>query len=334
MKKWMIYLVVAIMAMVIAGCGSQANNEPATEPAGTGAAQAESEQPAENEAAADAPSEIIVTHALGETTVPVNPEKVVVFDFGVLDSLDQLGVEVTGVPQSNIPPYLAKYEDAAYENVGSLKEPDFEKISAIDPDLIIISGRQSDAYEELNKLGPTIFLGVDASDYMGSFESNARTLGEIFDKSAEVEEELTRVEGAIDQLHEQVTASSANALIVLANEGSISAYGAGSRFGIIHDVFGFVPVDDQIEVSTHGMSVSFEYIVEKNPDYLFVIDRGAAVGGESAAKAVIENDLVKRTAAYENGNIIYLDPNYWYLSGGGLLSVSEMVSEVAAALQP
>lgn len=50
------------------------------------------------------------------------------FDFGILDTLDKLGVQVTGVPQANIPPYLSKYADKdAYSNVGSLKEPDFEK---------------------------------------------------------------------------------------------------------------------------------------------------------------------------------------------------------------
>ena len=57
-----------------------------------------------------------------------NPEKVVVFDFGMLDTLDELGVEVAGLPQANVPAYLSKYEDAKYANVGSLKEPDFEAI--------------------------------------------------------------------------------------------------------------------------------------------------------------------------------------------------------------
>src|SRR5699024_7774833 len=85
---------------------------------------------------------ITITHELGETTVQKNPEKIVVFDFGALDTLDKLGIDVVGVPKGNIPTYLKKYEAKEYENVGSLKEPDFEKIAQIDPDLIIISGRQ------------------------------------------------------------------------------------------------------------------------------------------------------------------------------------------------
>jgi iron complex transport system substrate-binding protein len=52
------------------------------------------------------------------------------------------------------------------------------------------------------------------------------------------------------------------------------------------------------------MNVSFEYIVEKDPDYLFVVDRNAVVGGDAAAKETIENELVQRTKAYQNGKII------------------------------
>ncbi|RKD24477.1 ABC transporter [Ammoniphilus oxalaticus] len=276
---------------------------------------------------------VVVKHRLGETEVVKNPQKVVVFDFGALDSLDRLGVEVAAVPQATVPAYLKKYEDSKYVNAGSLKEPDFEAISELDPDLIIISGRQQDLYEELSKIGATIFLGVDTNRYMESYTENANILAQIFDKQAEVDTALTEVEEAIKELHDQVADSDKTALIILANEGNVSAYGPASRFGIIHDVFGFTPVDSKIEVSTHGQSISFEYIAEKNPDYLFVIDRGAVVaGGTPGAKQLVENELVKKTKAYENGKIVYLDADYWYLSGGGLISVAEMVKEVGVAL--
>ena len=42
---------------------------------------------------------ITITHELGETPVTTNPERVVVFDLGILDALDNLGVNVTGVVQ-------------------------------------------------------------------------------------------------------------------------------------------------------------------------------------------------------------------------------------------
>ena len=113
----------------------------------------------------------------------------------------------------------------------------------------------------------------------------------------------------------------------------MSAYGPSSRFGLIHDVFGFGAADEKIEVSTHGQSISFEYIMETNPDVLFVIDRNTAVGGESGAEETIENELVQKTTAFKEDKIIYLNPDSWYLSGGGLKSVKIMAEEIEASLK-
>lgn len=321
MKKWLLLLTLSVFTLVLAACGQDGGTA-------SNASGGETEAPAAEE--------LTITHLLGETPVQKNPSKIVVFDFGILDSLDKLGIEVTGVPQANIPPYLSKFEDAKYENVGSMKEPDFEKINSIKPDLIIISGRQQEAYDELSKIGPTIYLGVDTNRYMDSFKENMHTLGQIFEKETEVEQELAAIDDSIKALNEKATASGKNALIILANEGKLSAYGPGSRFGILHDVFGFEAVDSNIEVSTHGKDISNEYIVEQNPDYLFVVDRGAVVttgSGQSGAKQTVENELVQTTNAYKDGHIVYLDPNYWYLSGGGLMSVSEMVKEIEAVIE-
>ncbi|GAA4708239.1 siderophore ABC transporter substrate-binding protein [Brevibacillus fulvus] len=324
-KKLLSILFTGLLAVFTAACGT---NSAAPAPAANATAATAAAQPGEEE--------LTIKHQLGETKVKKNPQKVVVFDFGVLDSLDKLGVEVTGVPQNNIPAYLSKYKDSKYANVGGLKEPDFEKINEIGPDLIIISGRQQDSYEEFSKIAPTLYMAVDTSKYMESFTDNMKTLGQIFGKEAAVDEALAQLNDTIKSVHEKVTATGKNALIILANEGKVSAYGAGSRFGIIHDLLGFVPVDPNIEASTHGQSISFEYIAEKDPDYLFVIDRGAVVttgNSSSPAKQVIENDLVKQTKAYKDGHIVYLDPNYWYLSGGGLLSVQAMIDEVANSVK-
>lgn len=317
------------LAVILAACGS---NNAATSNNNTAAAG--------NTGATTAPTteskELTIKHELGEITIKSNPQKVVVFDFGTLDTLDKLGVEVTGLPQSNVPSYLSKYSDAKYENVGGLKEPDFEKINSLSPDLIIISGRQQDSYDEFSKIAPTLYVAVDNANYMESFTKNVKTLGQIFGKEAEVETELTAINDSVKALNEKAKADGKKSLIILANEGKISAYGSGSRFGIIHDVFGFAQADDKIEVSTHGQSVSYEYVADKNPDYLFVVDRDAAVKSDGSksgsAKDAVENDLVKNTNAFKNGKIIYLDPNYWYLSGGGLISVSEMLKEVEVVL--
>ncbi|MTD31522.1 siderophore ABC transporter substrate-binding protein [Planomicrobium sp. YIM 101495] len=317
MKKLLPFLLVLVLGIFLAACGSEdAKDE-------TNAAEPESEK-AET---------ITVTHVLGETEVPKNPEKVVVFDFGILDSMDKLGVEVAAVPQTNIPSYLEKFEGEEYVNAGSLKEPDFEAIHAMSPDLIIISGRQAEMYPELEEIAPTISMALDTTDYMNSFEGNMQLLGEIFGKEDEVAEELVAINETIDGIKEISAASDERGLILLANEGKVSAYGPSSRFGIIHDVFGVEAADPGIESSTHGQSITFEYVLEQNPDMLFVIDRTAAVGGEVGAQETVENELVQKTNAYKNGKIFYLDPDFWYLSGGGLQSVNQMVEDISAAYE-
>src|SRR5699024_8344212 len=291
MRKFLLGFLMSLLVIFLVACGSDDDTEK------TEGDEEDSEEP----------QTVTVEHELGTTEVAKNPEKVVVFDFGSLDTLDKLGVEVVGVPQAGVVPnYLEKYASEDYENVGSLKEPDFEKIAEIDPDLIIISSRQADLYEQFQELGDTIYLGVDYTRYIDSFKENATVIGEIFGKEKEVEEELAAINESIASLSEKAETANQNALIILANDDKISAYGPNSRFGIIHDVFGIPAVDENIEVSTHGMNVSFEYVVEQDPDLLYVVDRSAAIGEGSSAEQLVENKLMERTKAYQNDNIIYL----------------------------
>ena len=119
-KKLSLFLLITILAIFMAACGSNSSTE---EKSNT------SEQPKETAET----TELTIKHFLGETKVKKNPEKVVVFDFGTLDTLDALGIEeITALPRGGtVPSYLEKYNTDQYENVGSLKEPDFEKINEL-----------------------------------------------------------------------------------------------------------------------------------------------------------------------------------------------------------
>ncbi|PAD59100.1 ABC transporter [Bacillus sonorensis] len=312
MKKLSLCFMAIIAVFVIAACGSK-------------------------DAQSDAKKKetVAIQHSSGSTDVPKNPKKIVVFNFGVLDTLDQLGLgdRVVGLPKQNIPSYLKHYKDKKYESVGGLKEPDFEKIAELAPDLIIIEGRQAEQYDEFKRIAPTINIELDDQNYMKSFKENTESIGKIFGKEDAVKDALAKIDAQVEKTNKLAKEKGGKGLVVLTNDKHISAYGKGSRFGLVHDVLGVAPADQNIKASLHGQSVSSEYISEKNPDYLFVIDRSAAIGEKGSAKEVIENEIVKSTNAYKKGHIIYLDPGYWYLSGGGLESVSEMVKEIENGLK-
>ena len=146
-------------------------------------------------------------------------------------------------------------------------------------------------------------------------------------------EKITKLETSIKEVKEKAEKSKEKGLVTLVNEGSLSAYGEGSRFGIIHDTFGVALADDKIEASTHGQEVSYEYVLEKNPDILFVIDRTKAIGGDDSKNNVAENELVKQTNAGKNDKVISLTPDVWYLSGGGIESTELMIEDVLKAFK-
>lgn len=89
----------------------------------------------------------------------------------------------------------------------------------LDPDLIIISGRQSESYKEFSKIAPTIYLGVDTAKYMESFKSDAETIGKIFDKEDEVKDELAKIDHSIADVKKTAEKLNKNGLVIMANDG-------------------------------------------------------------------------------------------------------------------
>ena len=94
-------------------------------------------------------------------------------------------------------------------------------------------------------------------------------------------------------------------------------------------------VDSNVDTSTHGNEASFEFVVERDPQYIFVMDRDAAINAEGAqlAQEIVENELVKGTGAYKNGNIVYLEnPAVWYTAEGGINALDIMLQDLEGAL--
>jgi iron complex transport system substrate-binding protein len=273
---------------------------------------------------------VTVDHAQGTTEVPAGPEKVFVFDLGVMDSLNALGIQPDGVPDAPYPEELQDVADGAQVRIGTLTEPDLEVIAEQDPDLIIISASTAGAYAELSGIAPTIDLSVNTSAPMESFSQNVTALGEVFDKEAEAGAALDGIESKVEAARATLKdAGNTNGLVVMTSAGEITAFGAGSRFGLVHDVLGMPSASKVKAQGQDGTPASTAFIAEADPDNLFVIDRDAALGLEgTTAQETLDDDLVTGTTAARNGKVIYLDPADWYLVGYGLDNMHRMINEV------
>ncbi|MGN1400524.1 MAG: siderophore ABC transporter substrate-binding protein [Bacillus sp. (in: firmicutes)] len=335
MKKWTLHtLLMAMLVLVLAACGSNDSTNSDKKSGNNESAKTESSDSTYpitiSPTIASAENEEAGTIAFDDVTFEEQPKKMVVFDYGFLDTLDALGVEgVVGVAKdSTLPDHLSKYESDEYTSVGTLKEPLLEDIAALEPDAIFISGRQSAFYDQLKEITPNVvFVGTDSADYWNTFRASVDVAAELFDKEEEAKEHIGKIESAIEDL-KTLAGEYDNTLVTMYNEGKLSGFGSDSRFGYIYTLYGFKPVTEDIDASSHGSNVGFEAILELDPQVLFVIDRTAATGDQSNISKDMENEIIKKTQAYKNDKIIYLDGPLWYLGGGGLQSELAKIEEL------
>lgn len=276
---------------------------------------------------------VTVATARGEVSVPTNPEVVFSYDYDAIDTLTQLGIAVDGAPSlAGVVPAWAQLDVIT---IGSLFEPDYEVVNAEQPGLIIVGGRSAAVHDELAKLAPTIDLS-GSGDLLADIHRNVRTLSAIFGKQAEGEAALAAVDAKITSVRSQVAAAD-NGMLIMVSGGSLSVIAPDNLRGrFLYDVLGLTPTIADVQSATHGDPISFEFLLEHDPQWLFVIDRDAAIGTEGAqpAAAVLDNELMHNTTAWKSENIVYLDPFNWYIVlGTGLSTVNGMLDEVAAAFQ-
>lgn len=277
--------------------------------------------------------ETTITHAQGETTINGVPETVLVQDWAVFDNLSALGVEVDGVPSSNAPSYLADQIPADAIQIGSLFEPDFEGIAAAEADIYLVAGRSRTAYPTASEIVPTVDLSIDNNAIVEGVKTNLTKLGEIFDAEDKAAELISNLDAKVAEV-QAAAEDKGNALVLVTNAGNIGVYGPDSRVSWIYNEIGLESAMTEVEDGDHGGdSVSFEYILEMNPDWLFVIDRDAGVGESTgAAAALLDNELVNQTTAAQQDQIVYLDPQAAYITMHGYNGLMLMLDEVLAGL--
>ena len=229
--------------------------------------------------------------------VPYDAERIAVMDMASLDILDSLGLgeRVVGTSDTSLE-YLQDYvTNENIENLGTIKEADMEAVMSCEPDVIFIGGRLSNIYDELSEIAPVVYLSTDSEIGVAeSVNKNARIIASMFGEEEKVDELMEGFTSRIEKIAD--FAEGKTAIIGMCTSGGFNVLGNDGRCSLIGVEAGFenIGVDAQIDTSTHGNEASFEFVVEKNPDYIFVMDRDAAIGTDGAqlAKDIMENELV------------------------------------------
>ncbi len=263
-------------------------------------------------------------------TLPDLPQKVAVYDLPALDTLAALGVSPAGVPEKLYVDYLDQAAVSAVK-VGTLFEPNLEALAGLAPDLVVLGGRSAPQKSAVEQVAPAIDMTI-GDDLLADARARIAALGTLFGKSDKAAELIATLDGRIAGL-QGLGKGKGTALIVMTNGPKLAAYGLGSRFGWIHQATGMPEAAPRLDAATHGDAVSHEFIAQANPDWLFVVDRGVAVGEQGqSAKATLDNPLVAGTKAWQAGQVVYLNSADAYITAGGYTATVTLLDQLAAAL--
>lgn len=344
MKKLTALMMMGVMAVSVAACGG--SGQAASDQTVSGSVQQETESVAgevEDTGAAEKPETVTIqslnaNKEMIDLKVPYDAERIAVMDMASLDILDSLGLgdRVVGVSDTSLD-YLQEYvTNDAVAKLGTIKEADMEAVMASEPDVIFIGGRLASSYDALSEIAPVVYLATDPElGVVESVRQNTAKIASMFGAEDEVDALMQGFDERIAAL--AAFSEGKNAIIGMVTSGGFNVLGNDGRLSLIGKEVGFtnIGVDADLETSTHGNEASFEFVVEKNPDYIFVMDRDAAIATEGArlAQEIMENELIKGTDAYQNGTIVYLEhPAVWYTAEGGVHALHLMLEDLEKAL--
>ncbi|NLJ88564.1 MAG: siderophore ABC transporter substrate-binding protein [Epulopiscium sp.] len=289
-----------------------------------------------------------ITDVHGTVTVPVNPKNVVSLDNRTFETLADWGIELAAVPKAVMladSPYVT---DESVLDIGNHREPNLEIIAAVEPELVIVGQRFANYYEDIKKLVPNaavIDLNFDVSEasdrpgenLVNGLKNSTIALGKIFDKNEEAKQLVADFDKAIEDVKYAYNGTD-TVMSVIVSGGNIgfSAPYSGRVWGPMYEIFGWIPAlkVDGASSDHQGDEVSVEAIAQSNPDWIFVLDRDAAVSSTTdavPAQDVIDNaPALQNTKAVSEGKIIYAPKDTY--TNESIQTYIELFKELANAL--
>lgn len=139
----------------------------------------------------------IVHHVMGDTCVPANPQRVVVWGGTELDPVLALGVKpIAGNPDvlAYVKAKLPPDQWQGIENIDSPQGPNLEYLLELKPDLILgHESRIGQVYPQLSQIAPTVLDGSD------NWKTTFRLFAEALDKTDEAQQVMDNYNARIQQ---------------------------------------------------------------------------------------------------------------------------------------
>lgn len=255
----------------------------------------------------------LVEHAMGETEVPENPERVVVLDSGELDSAMTLGVKPVGAVEAvegqGLLSYLEGVEEI--ENVGTIEQPNLERIATLEPDLILSSKlRHQQIYDQLSGIAPTVFTETTGVTWRENFGKHAEALN----REEEAGEVVSGYEERMEEFRREVGENPPEVSVVRFIPGDTRIYQKESFIGIVLEDAGLPrpPSQDVEEFAIRNASA--EFIPQMGGDVIFVTAFGPEE--ETALREITSDPLWQQLDAVRQNRVYEVSDDLWMLGIG------------------
>ena len=123
----------------------------------------------------------VIAHAMGETCVPIAPQRIVVLDYVMLDHTIALNQKPVGSPLKYARPDLK----AGIVDLGDSSAINLERVLELQPDLILGTTLSPPTYSQLTQIAPTVLINYAHS---GEWKEHFTFVGEALGKSDEVKQ--------------------------------------------------------------------------------------------------------------------------------------------------
>jgi iron complex transport system substrate-binding protein len=289
-----------------------------------------SAEPGETTPSDDAAFPRTVEHAMGQTEIPRQPERVVVLDTGELDTALSLGVTPVGAVTTAVSDGFLSYlaEDAAdVEAVGTIAEPNLEAIAALRPDLILSNrARHEDLYDELSQIAPTVFAERVGAVWKDNFLLDAEALG-LEDDAAQL---LEKYETAAAEVGRSIGDPAGTAISALRFvDGTIRVYSPQSFIGTVLADIGL----DQLELPVADVPTFTELSAEEvtRADAEIVLYSSYGPAEDSGEEAAVAGPLWSRLGAVQADRAFAVEDDVFF-TGIGLTAATLMLEDLKEKL--
>ncbi|SFQ23042.1 ABC transporter substrate-binding protein [Tranquillimonas alkanivorans] len=270
-----------------------------------------------------------VTHAMGTTEVPDDPERVVILTNEGTEALLALGITPVGAVRSwtGDPWYdhiAGQMQDA--EVVGTESGVNLELVAALEPDLIIGNRmRQEKVYDQLSAIAPTVMSEQLRGDWQINFDLYAEALGLEEEGEQVIADYRQHVADLSDALGE---ATDEEVSVVRFLPGQIRIYQLDSFSGVVLDQLGFERPENQ-DVDDFALRVGKESIPDMDGDRIFHFTYDTGDGeGAALAEEVLDDPLWQSLSAVQDGRVHAVDDAVWN-TAGGVLAARLMLEDIA-----